>query len=355
LKVRHAHIPELQSIRGIAAAVVLLHHSSFLFATTPHFRLWSEVVLNAHAAVMLFFVLSGYVLSRSLSGPQLDLKRIGEFYVARAFRIYPALWLACAIGLTYLAFLHFKIPTLHFSNWYVSFFQSFPSPDKILVNFTLGKEPAAIVPPSWSIFVEMIGSLALPAFVIANREKLGIWLFVLLVGLAAIASSNPKIGYLIYLPSFSIGALAFRYHDRLKPYFANLPVLILCLVVVQFFRLLSPDWRFEQKYVAFPPALVESIFAAGVVLCVAVRPVAFLRNPFLVWLGDISYSLYLIHFILMSALAKFIGTLQAPVDVLAVALMLATFAASIPLAWLAYSFIEKPGIALGKKLIGTMK
>jgi peptidoglycan/LPS O-acetylase OafA/YrhL len=35
--------------------------------------------------------------------------------------------------------------------------------------------------------------------------------------------------------------------------------------------------------------------------------------------------------------------------------MLATFAASIPLAWLAYSFVEKAGIALGKKLVGTMK
>ncbi len=355
MKVRHPHIPELQSIRGIAAAIVLLHHSSFLFATTPHFRFWSEVVLNAHAAVMLFFVLSGYVLSRSLSGPELDLKRIGEFYVARAFRIYPALWLACFIGLMYLAFLHFNIPTLHFSNWYLAFFRSFPSPEQILVNFTLGREPAAIVPPSWSIFVEMIGSLALPAFVIANREKLGPWLFFLLVALAAITASNVKIGYLIYLAEF------FDRRPRLpipRPSQALLresPGALLCLVVVQFFRLLSPDWRFEQKYVAFTPALVESIFAAGVVLCVAVRPVAFLRSPFLVWLGDISYSLYLVHFILMSALAKIIGAIPAPVNVLAIALMLATFAVSIPLAWLAYSFVEKPGIALGKKLIGAMK
>lgn len=132
LKVRHPHIPELQSIRGIAAIVVLLHHASFLFATTPHFRYWSEVVLNAHAAVMLFFVLSGYVLSRSLSGPELDLKRIGEFYLARAFRIYPALWLACVVGLIYLAFLHFETPTLNISNWYLGFFKTFHLPSKSL-------------------------------------------------------------------------------------------------------------------------------------------------------------------------------------------------------------------------------
>lgn len=223
------------------------------------------------------------------------------------------------------------------------------------MNFSLGREPAAIVPPSWSIFVEMIGSLALPAFVIANREKLGVWLFFLIVALAAISASNVQIGFLIYLPSFSVGALAFRYRDRLKPLFANLPMLIGYFLVVQFFRLLSPDWRFEQKYVAFLPALVESIFAAGVVLCVAVRPIAFLRRPFLIWLGDISYSLYLIHFIVMSALAKIIGAIRAPVDVLAATLMLATLAASIPLAWIAYVFVEKPGIALGKRLIGAMK
>ncbi len=345
----------MQSIRGIAATVVLLCHASFLFATTPHFRLWSEVVLNAHAAVMLFFVLSGYVLSRSLSGPELDLKRILEFYLARAFRIYPALWLACAVGLIYLAFLHFETPTRHISNWYLGYFQTFPSPEQILVNFTLGKDPAAIVPPSWSIFIEIVGSLALPAFVIANREKLGIWLFFLTVALAATAAANVRIEFLTYLPSFSIGALAFRYHDRLKSLSANLPMLIMCFLALQFFRLLSPNWRFEMKYVAFAPAMMESIFAAGVVLCVAVRPIAFLRGPFLIWLGDISYSLYLIHFIVMSALAKIIGAIHAPVDILAATLMLATLAASIPLAWVAYVYVEKPGIALGKKLIGAMK
>ena len=129
--------------------------------------------------------------------------------MARAFRIYPALWLACVVGLIYLAFLHFETPTLNISNWYLGFFKTFPSPEQILVNFSLGREPAAIVPPSWSMFVEMIGSLALPAFVIANREKLGVWLFFLIVALAAISASNVQIGFLIYLPSFSVGALAF--------------------------------------------------------------------------------------------------------------------------------------------------
>jgi peptidoglycan/LPS O-acetylase OafA/YrhL len=355
LKDRHHHIPELQSIRGIAAAVVLLCHAAFLFATTPTFRYWSEVVLNAHAAVMLFFVLSGYVLSRSLSGPKLEAGRIGEFYLARAFRIYPALWFACGMGLIYLVSLHFAAPTLHPSNWYLAYFKVFPSSEQILVNFTLGKAPAAIVPPSWSIFVEMLGSLALPFFVLANRRGVGAWLFALTVVVAVIATETGHLDSLTYLPSFAIGSLAFRYQDRLKPYFANLPMLIICFVGIQFFRRFRVAWRFEVNYVAFVPTLIESVFAVGIILSVAARPVTFLRNRALIWLGDISYSLYLIHFILMSALAKVIGTINAPIDILAIALMTATLVSAALAAWGCYVCVEKPGIGIGKKMIGTIK
>ena len=355
LRDRHYHIPELQSIRGIAAVVVLLHHASFLFATTPKFRYWSEVGLNAHAAVMLFFVLSGYVLSRSLSGPEFTAGRIGEFYLARGFRIYPALWIACGLGVLYLAFLNFAVPTLHVSSWYLGFFRTFPSPEQIVANLTLGKASSTIVPPSWSIFVEMLGSLVLPAFVIANRRGLGLVALAATIVLAVVAANNGRMEALTYLPSFCIGSLAFRYQDRLQPYFANLPMLIVCFVGVQFFRRLSPAWRFEMSYVALTPTLIESFFAAGIVLSVATRPVHSLRNRALIWLGDISYSLYLVHFALMSALAKVIGTIDAPVDALAAALMVATFASAVFVAWGCYVFVERPGIAIGKRAIGAIK
>jgi len=66
MEVRHPHVPELQSIRGLAALAVLLHHCSFLFVTSSTFHFFAEALFNAHAAVVIFFVLSGYVLVRSL-------------------------------------------------------------------------------------------------------------------------------------------------------------------------------------------------------------------------------------------------------------------------------------------------
>ena len=171
---------------------------------------------------------------------------------------------------------------------------------------------------------------------------------------SALAASAGRFESLSYLPSFSIGALAFRYQDRLKPYFANLPALIICFLGAQFFRRLSPAWRFETNYVAFVPTLAESIFAAGIVLSIAARPVSYLRTHSLIRLGDISYSLYLIHFILMSALAKALGTINAPSDGLAAALMASTLVSAILASRVSYSLIEIPGIALGKKAIGAI-
>lgn len=59
------HAVELQSIRGLAALVVVVHHCTFYFRYDPSVKYGFEVALNAHAAVVSFFVLSGFVLTRS--------------------------------------------------------------------------------------------------------------------------------------------------------------------------------------------------------------------------------------------------------------------------------------------------
>ena len=80
-----------------------------------------------------------------------------------------------------------------------------------------------------------------------------------------------------------------------------------------------------------------------------------LRSKAAVRLGDISYSLYLIHFIIMSITAKFISRWLVDGDSRAVALMASTLLMTLPLAVLTHQMIEKAGIIVGKKIAGTFR
>src|SRR3954469_10518110 len=89
-------IPGLESARGLAALTVCLFHASAV-------RFQGEVLvakhsvagtfLNGHGAVILFFVLSGFVLRSSLErkGAQGSCRLALEFFVARVFRLFPVI------------------------------------------------------------------------------------------------------------------------------------------------------------------------------------------------------------------------------------------------------------------------
>jgi peptidoglycan/LPS O-acetylase OafA/YrhL len=60
------HIEELQSLRGVAALMVAVSHMSSIYMLPPGTRIAIDFVCNAHACIIVFFVLSGYVLTGSL-------------------------------------------------------------------------------------------------------------------------------------------------------------------------------------------------------------------------------------------------------------------------------------------------
>ena len=62
---RRGHLVELQSLRGLAATLVVVDHC-FSYYKSPHYlQNIRDVVGNGDASVVLFFVLSGFVLFRS--------------------------------------------------------------------------------------------------------------------------------------------------------------------------------------------------------------------------------------------------------------------------------------------------
>ncbi len=339
---RHPPLAALQSLRGLAALVVLLHHASFLFATSPGLRSATEILFNAHAAVVVFFVLSGFVLCRSLGDGAIDAAAALRFWVRRAFRIYPGVWLACALGWLYLSLLA-AMPTPMASLWFV---RAYPVAAPDIVRSLAGID-SALVMPLWSVRVELVMSALMPLLWLAVRRGWGVPLLVAAAAASLGAGAlHPELNYAF---CFVIGAVAARHVER----FAVGPGIgVAAVLVLLLFRRINPAWAFEIDFAAAVPTLVESLAGAVVVLWLAGGrgvPAALQRRP-LTGLGDISFGLYVLHFPILSALSKLPVFARMAPDPAALLLTMLTLAVTLPLAALSYRWIERPGIALGQRL-----
>ncbi|MFI5397008.1 MAG: acyltransferase family protein [Candidatus Binatia bacterium] len=106
------HLPALDGVRGIAILLVVLFHSlvTVLVRVRQNLfdRLWGQVFGLGYCGVDLFFVLSGFLITRILlhsrNLPQGQyLKR---FYVRRVLRIFPLYYLCLILALVVLPLLY---------------------------------------------------------------------------------------------------------------------------------------------------------------------------------------------------------------------------------------------------------
>lgn len=147
--------PQMESLRGIAAlTVVLFHVSQSVGGVSAHLQdvvgIWfaififtTQTIFNGSSAVILFFVLSGFVLGLNAE-PDLSVRSYAAFIVRRIFRLLP-------LGVVAVMFSVIV--------WRLFSSQSL-SPRDILENALLLH--TKIDGPLWSLRVEVILSLAFP-------------------------------------------------------------------------------------------------------------------------------------------------------------------------------------------------
>src|SRR6201996_2853221 len=80
------HIPQLDGMRGLAILLVLLAHSTDVFTGVPFFR-WIDGY--GSLGVQLFFVLSGFLITRILLDTRDTPYYFRNFFAKRSLRIYP--------------------------------------------------------------------------------------------------------------------------------------------------------------------------------------------------------------------------------------------------------------------------
>ncbi len=100
---KRVHIPGLDGIRGLAIGLVLISHS-VIYDEFSHVR---SIGLSAgYAGVSIFFVLSGYLITTLIlrEEDRTGSISLGLFYLRRALRLFPALWLyLVVVGVIWIA------------------------------------------------------------------------------------------------------------------------------------------------------------------------------------------------------------------------------------------------------------
>jgi len=212
------------------------------------------------------------------------------------------------------------------------------------------------------LFVELAGSAIVPPIVLLTRKHAALFL-PLLLALALLAirlGEHTHLGVGVYLFGFVLGASINAWGHLLAPQLAPHKAQLLAVVafvVLVGFRATGP-WGFTVDYHAPVPAIAESFAAATLIAIVAENPVAFscLRRRPVLWLGDVSYSLYLIHFVLLAMFLQLTSPLVATLPTFAafVVLFSSVMAAALASSAATYRVIELPGMRLGSRAARAM-
>lgn len=281
--------PRLESLRGIAALIVALHHGMSAFSAPvsdgPNLLTalvgWLLWITNPGASVMFFFVLSGYVLGLALQRN----KGFLSYIVRRAFRILPMFILSVLFAYACLTMARIEPAPNGITDFFAHTFWPAPKIPQLISDLTF--QSSFINGPSWSIYPEIIGSLFLPALVFAHNSVAPRWKWgVFAACSAALAFSDYRLVFWFYCGFFLPGEMAMIQRNR----FIRLVTFVTGYLIVRYAGEYAEYYKF--KTIA-PSAIGASMMIASIVSS---------RN-FMTWLamaplrfvGRVSYSFYLLH------------------------------------------------------------
>jgi peptidoglycan/LPS O-acetylase OafA/YrhL len=354
----------LDAWRGIACLMVVVFHQTtlltnwgqdqeFMSAAGPVSRAFLSVAAQMNLGVPMFFVISGYCVTASadnLRGHDADLK---TFFWRRFRRIFPPYWVTIGFALVLYGVSSMlghalydgrldpsKLPsTLTLWNW----IGTLTLTEGWRYHF-IGGSSRWLLTHAWTLGYEeqfyavtgiMLGFLSRRFFVGLTAVTAG-------VVVVALASGDQLDGFFLegQWVLFALGILAYYWATLKQPGRKHRIMLGLTLVVS----------TVALGILAGSPYVVACLFAA-VLIGLRRFDARLVRSavvrPFL-WVGRISYSLYLVHVLVVVAIDELvvprIRATWPAAAVIAVATLLA-IGVSMCLAWLLYTYVERRFLA----------
>lgn len=333
----------IDTLRGLSAVTVVIFHMIFL--AEPQLdppRLFS-FFSGGGVGVTMFFLISAYSLCMTMPRHLQTGHGLFSFYLHRACRILPLFYALLCISLYF-----FTGRGVHFG-----FFQVLIN-FLCLYNFFPGQQES-IVMAGWTIGVEMLFYCVFP-FLYKRLNTIPRLLALFSTTLAisyAFQLVCPSIDYVRFtiirhFPIFVWGMLLFHFGEQAKRITKyRIPAcLLLCAITVASYRYITglPHYLEMNYYLQIIPF---TCLFLGLLLF----PLPVLVSPITAFLGTISYSTYLLHPLVIVFVRPVYPRLAqlnlGPTVTFALCAGL-TLTVVLPLAYILYIYVEKPGIWLGK-------
>lgn len=312
----------LDMLRGVAALAVFVSHVCVALSLVARSAILTYINIG-HIGVIIFFLSSGYIIPRSLT-------RAGSlrtFWIRRVFRLYPLYWFNIGIVLA-LAVEPYPIRTLLANVTMLQLLVGAPYLSEVY----------------WTLSIELLFYLAVTlAFRFKVLDRPVHIAIGLALGAIVIESILPVLtGALVISPTISYlavmwtGTVIAGAVEGTIPWRRALLVALLTLLVSTV--PLDPGiWRLLRWEASNVPARVIGFAVFGLALLLRNRPLP----RVLCWFGEISYSVYLLHALIITYIAPIGGPVAAS---------LVWFVLTLGVSALTYRWIELPAIALGRRL-----
>jgi len=296
----------LDSLRGIAALIVVIFHVAWVHPLAS----WG-IIQNGNLMVDFFFVLSGFVIYHAYQDKIKSWGSLRSFVFLRLARLYPIhfLFLLVFLGIElikYIAETQFGITASNpaFSN---NNFYSFTSNLFLTHSLHLHDTPTFNL-PSWSISTEfytyllfaivMLVTRTTTLFLLATTSLILISIFLLAHFGQAGLDASVSYGYFRCVAGFFIGALTYRIYlilpkqisDKDENTFSRSALAIGLILGIAIFSTERITGLYQ--FILLPGFALMILF---IVTTPNSSVHSFLNLPPLLWLGKISYSIYMSH------------------------------------------------------------
>jgi exopolysaccharide production protein ExoZ len=289
----------IQVFRGLAAIIVILHHVTLSFAAMLKYDYLKSVFVVGWSGVDFFFCLSGFIIYYISYNDIGHPNRIKQYVINRIIRIYPIVWVT-----TILAIILYNLLPM-FSIGYEN------DPKSILKSLLLiPQRHLPIVATAWSLSHEMLfytifglfmyyGKRAITPFIIT-------WIVVILLKFLGIVTFNHYLLKFLFYGNdlqFIMGCLSAYIVINLRIQRGSLFIFTGIIGFITAWILTMNDLLIRETF--------SSVLAFGFSsICLIIGAASLERQKvvniprFLVFLGDASYSIYLIHIPLVPVLIK---------------------------------------------------
>lgn len=350
-------IEYLDSARGIASMMVVLgHFINWRLSNNFWVKVIPLTIVGGTDAVSFFFVLSGFVLSYKYLILKQELN-VKIFLIKRFFRLYPGFVIAVLS-----VFLYYHKHGILMSVFKELFYFN---KENLWWELSLLRDSHYFYVPGWTLSVEMGFSFIMPVFILSSQKNIKaiIWL----VPLVLVMGNGFISGFAIH---FCLGTIAAYYYQDIKnfnfskskffPYRFLIYFVIIILIELGhidsiihfseneyykiFVHITSLDFFHFNGFMTFV-ILIWIINSERAKKILSLKP--------LVFIGKISYGLYLMHWIIviiiMSNWESIIGFFKHGYLAYPI-MMFVEVISSIILATLVYFYIETPFINFANKI-----